>query len=184
MTFALDGATFSTDRSAPFDFAGTSSTRSCRTCTFTAYPFESNLLSVGSHHITAEALKRDGSRVTIDSVFTVANTVTHSLQVSSLADRSSSAGLATAPLNGRRYIFLGAANDAISGATSVFFSIDGITVSRDTTAPYDMLGSRRDGSAVPLDTRVLRNGRHRVTAVVTLAGGSRFTYTAEFTVAN
>ena len=184
VSFQLDGTTFSSDQSVPFDFAGTSGHRPCRTCALNANPFESNLLSVGSHRITAIVIKRNGSRVTLDSTFTVANTTTHSLQVSSAADRSSSVSLSGATLSGRRYVFLGTANDAIAGLSSVTFTVDGIPISRDSTAPYDLLGSHRDGTALPLDTRLLRRGKHRITAIVTLSGGGRVVYTADFQVAN
>jgi hypothetical protein len=38
---------------------------------------------LGTHHITATALMRNGSRIVIDSTFTVADTTPHSLAVSS-----------------------------------------------------------------------------------------------------
>ncbi len=183
VTFTLDGRAFLTDRSTPFDFAGTATTRACRRCVLNAFPFESNLLSLGTHSITATALMRNGTRVVLDATFTVADTIPHSLAVSPSADRSSPTPLGGATLTGPRYIFLGPATDSIAGLRRVTFVLDGSSVSADTAAPYDAFGARR-GLAVALDTRRLRNGNHRMVAIVELAGGGRVSYTADFAVAN
>jgi hypothetical protein len=183
VTFTLDGAAFSTDRTTPFDFAGTSTRRPCRRCALDALPFESNLLTLGTHRITATALMRNGSRVVLDSTFTVADTTPHSLAVSVLPDRSSPTPLGGSTLTGQRYIFLAAANDPIAGLRQVTFILDGRSVASDSSAPYDAFGVRR-GGPVALDTRRLRNGNHRIVAIVELAGGGRISYTADFRVAN
>ena len=61
VSFLLDGVPFSTDAAAPYDLNGTSNKRApCRGCARPANPFESNLLSVGSHTVTADILRRDG----------------------------------------------------------------------------------------------------------------------------
>jgi hypothetical protein len=65
----------------------------------------------------------------------------------------------------------------------VTFILDGRAVSSDTSAPYDAFGVRR-GVPVALDTRRLRNGNHRIVAIVELAGGGRISYTSDFRVAN
>jgi len=183
VSFSLDGVLFSTDRSTPFDFAGTSTARVCRLCVANAFPFESNLLSGGVHHITAVALLSDGSRVTTDSVFTVADTTTHALAVSASPSRTLPSPLAGATLSGVRYVFLGDVGDPIAGLDRVVFQLDGRTIATDSSAPYDAFGARR-GVAAPFDTRRLRNGNHRLVAIVQLAGGGRIVYTANFTVAN
>jgi hypothetical protein len=183
VSFSLDGVPFSTDRSTPFDFAGTSTARVCRLCVANAFPFESNLLSVGAHHITAVALLRDGSTVTTDSQFTVTDTTTHSLAVSTSPSRTSPSPLAGATLSGVRYVFLGDAGDPIAGLGRVVFQLDGRNIATDSSAPYDAFGTRR-GVAAPFDTRRLRNGNHRIVAVVQLAGGGRIVYSATFRVAN
>ena len=107
INFSLDGAAFSTDRSAPFDFAGTTNHRCCRSCALDAIPFESNLLTLGTHHITATAVLKNGSPVVFDASFTVADTTPHSLMVSSSSSRTSPTPLAGATLSGLRYLFLG-----------------------------------------------------------------------------
>ena len=74
VTFSLDGTRFSVDRRAPFDFAGSSGAG--------AYPFESNLLSVGTHRVGARVVMRNGRTVTLSATFTVAGTTPHRLLVS------------------------------------------------------------------------------------------------------
>ena len=183
INFSLDGAAFSTDRTAPFDFAGTTNHRSCRACALDAIPFESNLLTLGTHHITATAVLKSGSPVVFDASFTVANTTPHSLMVSSSSSRTSPTPLAGATLSGLRYMFLGSANDSIAGLDKVSFVLDGSKMGSDATVPYDASGTRRD-LAIAFDTRRLRNGSHRLVAIVRLAGGGQVVYTADFTVAN
>jgi hypothetical protein len=184
VAFTLDGRPFSIDSSAPFDFAGTSNYRACRRCQLAAYPFESNLLSIGQHVVTATVTRSDGSSIVLAGTFTVAATQPHSLLVSTSRTRSSPTPLADAVLRGRRYIFLGPANDAISGATSVVFRLDGRTLATDSWVPYDAAGTGRGGYANAIDTTRLRNGFHRLTATVKLAGGAQFTYDVQFRVAN
>ncbi len=184
VNFLLDGNPFSIDRSKPFDFAQTSNRRACRRCVVRAYPFESNLLTLGSHSITATALLRDGSQVVFDSTFTVADTTPHSLVVSPSVDRSSPTALDGATLAGGHYIFLSGADDSIAGLRRVVFVLDGRTIRADSSVPYDAFGTRRRGSPVAFDTRRVRNGTHLITAIVQLQGGVRVVYTAEFQVAN
>jgi hypothetical protein len=184
VSFLLDGVPFSTDAAAPYDLNGTSSRRApCGGCARPANPFESNLLSVGSHMVTADILRRDGSRIVVSASFTVSETVTHSLQVSGSPTRSAPAPLDGALLSGPRYVFLGQLGDPIAGLRSITFRLDGRRVGTETTEPYDMLGARR-GGAIALNTRFVRDGQHVVTAQVTLAGGGVFTYMAVFTVDN
>jgi hypothetical protein len=184
VTFLLDGALFSLDVVAPFDFAGSSLRRPCKTCAFTAHPFESNLLSLGEHRISAVVRFRDGSQTTVQASFTVADTTPHSLVVSSSPDRSAPRPLAGAQLSGKQYLFLGEADDPIAGLTAVVFLLDGKPIGLDESAPYDARGTRRDGTAIALDTRGLPNGVHRLTAIVVLDGFATITYRSDFHVAN
>jgi hypothetical protein len=184
VSFRIDGVSLSTDASAPFDLNGTSSRRApCRGCAQPANPFESNLLSLGDHTIAAEILRRDGSFVTLSATFTVSGTVTHTILVSTSPTRSAPAPLDGAVLSGPRYVFLGLLGDPIAGARAVTFRLDGRRMGTESTEPYDLLGGRR-GTAQALNTRVLRDGEHRITAQVTLAGGGVITYTAVFQVDN
>jgi hypothetical protein len=184
VTFALDGVPLTTDPSAPYDLNGTSTQRApCRGCAAPANALESNLLSVGSHTVTADILRRDGSHVAVSATFTVSATVTHSLLVSSSPHRETAVALQGAVLSGSRYVFLGQLGDPIAGLRSITFRLDGRRVGSETTEPYDLLGARR-GGAVALNTRFLRDGEHRVTAEVRLAGGGVITYSATFAVDN
>ena len=183
VSFSLDGIPFTVDRAAPFDFAGTSNARACRSCALSANPFESNLLSLGMHHVTATVLMRSGLPVVLDATFTIADTTPHSLAVSSSSNRSSPAPLNGATLSGQRFMFLAGASDPIAGLSRLVFVLDGRTIGSDTAAPYDAFGTRR-GLAVPFDTRRLRNGNHRLVAIVQLVGGGRIVYSADFRVAN
>jgi hypothetical protein len=184
VTFAIDGVSLTTDSAAPYDLNGTSTRRApCRACARPANPFESNLLSLGTHTVTADVLRRDGSHVTVSSTFVVSATVTHSLLVSSSPHRDAPLSLQGAVLTGPAYVFLGQLGDPIAGLGSITFGLDGRRVGTETTEPYDLLGSRR-GGALALNTKFLRNGEHRVTATVRLAGGGAIVYEARFTVAN
>ncbi len=182
VTFTLDGAPFSDEHAAPFDFAGTSSSRPCSACVPTAYPFESNLLTLGTHRIGALVIIRDGSRNQLLATFTVADTTPHGLFVSASRDRSAPAPLANATLEGLRYAFFGPQDDQIAGARYVVFRIDGRVVNVDPSAPYDVIGSTMSGIALPLDTRRMSKGWHRASATVVLAGGSTILEAVEFRV--
>ena len=184
VTFALDGTEFSTELYAPYDFAGTTATRSCRRCAPKAYPFESNLLSLGTHVIMATVRMRDGSQQVVAGSFTVANTTPHDLMVSSSSRRRSAQPLEGQTLTGRRYVFLGSVRDSIAGLRNVTFYLDGAFMSRETRARYDAAGTKRNGTAAPLDTRTMSNGSHTTTAVVQLLGGGVITYTSTFQVTN
>ena len=184
VAFTLDGRSFSIDKSAPFDFAGSSLPRRCRTCNPDVLAFESNLLSLGTHRIEATVTFRDGSRTTLVASFTIADTTPHSLAVSASPARTSAAALDGAVLSGRRYLFLGPADDSINGLAAVTFLLDGRRVSVDLAAPYDLIDTRGDGRAAELDTRKLRNGAHTATAIVRLLGGGTVTYEANFRISN
>ena len=184
VSFSLDGKSFSTEQDAPYDFAATSDQRSCKTCAFKANPFESNLLSLGTHRITATVVFRNGTRTTLDATFTVAGTTPHRLVVSSSANRTSPTSLDGATLSGRRYVFLGDANDPIAGLSKVTFFLDGKKEGTDSSAPYDAFGTGNHGTPNAFDTRRLRNGNHRITAIVELDGGGTVVYEAVFRVAN
>jgi hypothetical protein len=184
VSFTLDGKPFSVDGAAPYDFAGTSRSRACRACEYRAYPFESNLLTLGQHSITATIERRNGTSVVLSASFTIADAQPHALLVSTSPGRSAETPLEGAVVAGRQYVFLGPALDAIAGLDRITFRLDGEAVEFEWTTPYDLLGTRKDGSATALDTRSLRNGRHRVSAAVHLSGGGLVTYESTFTVSN
>ena len=179
-------APFSTESELSWDFARTAPNRNgCRTCADSpAYPFESNLLSLGTHSITAVVEFKDGrTPVVLTSTFTVADTTPHQLLVSSRSDRGSAEPLAGATLKGKRYVFLGPAADAIAGADRVRFVLDGKFVVDEALTPYDLKATAADGSANALDTRTLTVGYHTLQAIVMMPEGVSYTYKATFKVA-
>ena len=184
VTFTLDGSEFSTEAYAPYDFAGTAPAGRCRRCPPRAYPFESNLLTLGEHVITATVVMGDGSQQIVAASFGVANTTPHDLMVSSSSRRRSAERLDGNTLTGRRYVFLGNVRDSIAGLRYVTFYLDGAFMSRETRTPYDAAGTQWNGTAAPVDTRTLANGSHTITAVVELLGGAAVTYTSTFQVFN
>jgi hypothetical protein len=185
--FLLDGRLFSVETYAAFDFARTGpDRRGCTTCPGSpAYPFESNLLTTGEHAITAYVEFSNRAPMTLSARFTVTDTSSHRLLTSTSVHRTSPADLDGATVRGRVSLFLGDAGDPISGLDAVCFLLDGRIVTTERLAPYDLLGTTHDGSAVQLDTRKLRNGTHTLSAIVKLAGDDVVVkYTAVFTVAN
>jgi hypothetical protein len=184
VTFELDGTPFAVDAAAPFDFAGTTLRRPCPSCAPDAIPFESNLLDLGEHQIRAHVAHRNGTRTVLVATFTVADTVPHSLMVSSTASRAEPVAIDGALLSGKQYPFFGPAGDPIAGLAAIIFAIDGRPAGIDLSAPYDVGGTNRNGTASPIDTRRLRNGQHQLTAIVVLDGGRMLTYEASFRVQN
>jgi hypothetical protein len=148
-----------------------------------AFPFESNLLSLGTHHITVSALLRNGSKVVFDASFTVADTTPHSVVTSASSNHSGAIALDGATLTGRHFIFLAETNDPIAGLRRVAFELDGRTIGTDSLSPYDAIETRRR-VAPGLDTTRLRNGNHRMVVTVQLQGGGKVVYVANFRVSN
>jgi hypothetical protein len=183
VTFSLDGTYFSRDLATPYDFAGTTNSRPCSTCVERAYPFETSLLTPGTHRIDAVVVMRNGGRTSLRAAFTVAGNGTHRLLVSASPSRAAPKPLDDARLTGLRYVFFGPADDAIDGARHVVFRIDGNIVNSDAKAPYDAIGTARNGAALPLDARRMRKGPHRASATVVLRGGGSIAYSAAFRVA-
>ena len=181
VSFAIDDRPFSVDSAAPYDLAGSELVPACRGCPPAALPFESNLLGLGSHRVTATITRLDGSRETSTSSFTVAATTPHSLLVSASPTRGAAKPLDGATLVGRRFLFLGPAKDPIAGVAAVVFRLDGRIVGIQPVAPYDALGSVL-GIARPLDTAELGRGNHTMSATVVLLGGGTIRYDAGFRV--
>lgn len=107
----------------------------------------------------------------------------YSLQVSKLGDRSFARQLDGQTVAGDIYAFVSPETEI----EKVEFYLDGspgsgAPVSMENLAPFDLAGGA--GYATPYDTRRLRDGRHTLTAVITLAGGDAITSRAAFTVNN
>ena len=183
VTFWIDdpnqaGRAFSIENDKQFDLARTADSGK-------AYPLESNLLSVGSHTVTAKVEYKTGAPVVLSAKITIAETQVHRLQVSSDSDRTQASDLAGRTLSGKRYIFLGTKGDGITGAKEVAFYLDGKQVRTDNSVDYDLVGNTSKGAALAYDTTKLRNGTHELVAKVRLLGDDvEVIYRSTFTVKN
>jgi hypothetical protein len=104
--------------------------------------------------------------------------------VSTSSTRSNAQLLDGATVRRTIYVFV----PKLSGIVQVRFFRD---EAPDTTpfmiernAPWDFAGTRSTGAAVGYDTRKLKNGAHRITAVVSWASGAKTTTASYFKVAN
>jgi hypothetical protein len=110
---------------------------------------------------------------------------TYQLAVSRSSDRSSWMPLTGRLLDGRFYVFV--SPDA--GVARERFVLDtpspsGATSRSQGMAPFELVDSTRGGSARPLDSRLLDNGPHALTAVLDLSDGGTATVRAPFSVFN
>lgn len=108
----------------------------------------------------------------------------YTLQVSKNSDRSAAGSLAGATVAGKIYAFT--APD--EGASQVKFWLDdpnksGTPRQVEKAAPYDFSGGTVS-AAKPFDTTGISEGKHTITAEVTLSGGATETFSAEFIVQN
>jgi hypothetical protein len=110
---------------------------------------------------------------------------TYQLAVSASHDRSRWLPLSGRLLGGRVYVFA----SPHDGVERVRYFLDDPLLSRSPyrtvlSTPFDLAGSRPDGTARPLDTTRLRNGPHTLIALLDLAGGGTATARARFSVSN
>jgi hypothetical protein len=110
---------------------------------------------------------------------------TYQLVVSASPERSGAVALAGRRLRGKVYVFV--RSDADVRRASFF--LDSPPGSRppyhtQESAPFDLAGSRLDGTARPFATTVLANGGHTVTAVLDLSDGGTASARAAFSVSN
>jgi N-acetylneuraminic acid mutarotase/glucose/arabinose dehydrogenase len=110
---------------------------------------------------------------------------TYSLMVSTAPDRSAAVALQGQTVSGNIYVFV----TPTTGVTRVRFFVDDPTMSgapflTDTSAPYDLAGTNKNGTARAFNTGPLSNGSHSVTAAVDLTGGGTEAVTSTFTADN
>lgn len=107
------------------------------------------------------------------------------IRVSAAADRSNPIPLDGQLVRGVIHVFVDPANPALAGnrIRRIEFRLDGRALISDGTAPYD-LARNRGRLARGLDTTLLTNGTHTVTAVVRLRNGTTQRFTATFVVDN
>jgi hypothetical protein len=110
---------------------------------------------------------------------------TYQLAVGRSPDRPGSVPLSGRLLNGRVYVFSSPAD----GVERVRFVLDAPSASQPSdrtqgAAPFDLAASAPEGTARPLDTTLLYNGLHTLTAVLDLSDGGTATARASFSVFN
>ena len=106
------------------------------------------------------------------------------LRVSATPDRAAPHALAGSKLSGAVYVFV----DPPADVKSVAFYIDDPKRAHkpsrvDTTQPYDLRGGTA-AAAIAWNTVHLKDGKHRVTAVVTTTSGHKSVLTSGFTASN
>ena len=163
---------------SPYDLNGTAKNG-------TANLFDTRLLLNGTHTLTTELLRQNGSSERRTVTFTVNNpapTVTQKLQVSTTATRSNPVDLNGRTLTGSVAIFVSPS----TSVKSVAFWLDktNLTVlprSIDTSAQFDFNGTANNGQAVLFNTGTLAAGSHRIAALVTYTNGTTAVLSSTFT---
>lgn len=103
------------------------------------------------------------------------------LMVTADGDRDGAVPLAGATVSGSVGVF---AAGTPAGTTEVRFFLDGVRHQRERRAPWDLSGTAADGTPGTLDTTLLDDGPHTVTAVVVAPDGTVTTAHGAFVVAN
>ncbi len=174
---ARAGAPFRTDSDAPFDLVGASGA---------AKPLDTKSLGDGIHTVTAAFTLEGGGSYTATATFLVDNggKLGGALLVSPQPSRLKGKPLADAVLSGNAYIYLVPKNRA----THVTYYLDdptrkGEPYRTEQYAFFDFAGTVPSGAAGALDTKMLKEGRHTVTAVVSSSKGQTVV-SSSFTVRN
>jgi len=162
----------------PYDLNGTLSNG-------TANMFDSRLLLNGTHTVTAEVVRLNGTIDRRTVSFNVNNpppTVTQRIQVSTSPTRSNPADLNGQSLSGSVAIFVA----PTTGVKSVEFWLDktNLTVSPrsvDSSAPFDFNGTAANGQATMFNVGSLAAGSHRIAARVTFTSGTTAILSGTFT---
>ena len=162
----------------PYDLNGTLSNG-------TANLFDSRLLLNGTHTVTTEVVRLNGTidrRTVSFNVNNPAPTVTQRIQVSTSPTRSNPAVLNSQSLSGSVAIFVA----PTTGVKSVEFWLDktNLTVSPrsvDSSAQFDFNGTAGNGQATMFNVGSLAAGSHRIAARVTFTNGTTAVLSAPFT---
>ena len=162
----------------PYDLNGTLSNG-------TANLFDSRLLLNGTHTVTTEVVRLNGTierRTVSFNVNNPAPTVTQRIQVSTSPIRTNPAVLNGQSLSGSVAIFVA----PTTGVKSVEFWLDktNLTVSPrsvDSSAQFDFNGTAGNGQATMFDVGSLAAGSHRVAARITFTNGTTAVLSGTFT---
>ena len=163
---------------SPYDLKGTLKNG-------TANLFDTRLLLNGTHTLTVEVLRLNGTLERRTVSFTVNNpapAVAQKLQVSTSATRSGPLDLNGRTLTGSVAIFV----TPTTSVKSVAFWLDktNLTVlprSIDSAAQFDFNGTASNGQAVLFNTGTLTAGTHRIAALVTYTNGTTAVLSSTFT---
>ncbi len=162
----------------PYDLNGTLSNG-------TANLFDSRLLLNGTHTVTTEVVRLNGTierRTVSFNVNNPAPTVTQRIQVSTSPTRTNPAVLNGQSLSGSVAIFVA----PTTGVKSVEFWLDktNLTVSPrsvDSSAQFDFNGTAGNGQATMFNVGSLAAGSHRVAARITFTNGTTAVLSGTFT---
>ncbi len=163
---------------SPYDLNGTAQNG-------TANLFDTRLLLNGTHTVTVDLLRLNGSVERRTVSFTVNNpapAVTQRLQVSTTATRTSPVDLNGRTLTGSVAIFVAPS----TSVKSVAFWLDktNLTVpprSIDSSAQFDFNGTASNGRAILFNVGALTPGTHRIAARVTYTNGTTAVISSTFT---
>ena len=163
---------------SPYDLGGTAKNG-------TANLFDTRLLLNGTHTLTVDLLRLNGSFERRTVSFTVNNpapTVTQRLQVSTTTTRTNPVDLNGRTLTGSVAIFV----TPTTSVKSVAFWLDktNLTVaprSTDSAAQFDFNGTASNGQAVLFNVGTLTAGSHRIAARITYSNGTTAVVSSTFT---
>ena len=163
---------------SPYDLGGTAKNG-------TANLFDTRLLLNGTHTLTVDLLRLNGSFERRTVSFTVNNpapTVTQRLQVSTTTTRTNPVDLNGRTLTGSVAIFV----TPTTSVKSVAFWLDktNLTVaprSTDSAAQFDFNGTANNGQAVLFNVGTLTAGSHRIAARITYSNGTTAVISSTFT---
>jgi hypothetical protein len=163
---------------APYDLNGTLSSG-------LASMFDSRLLLNGSHTLTVEVLRVNGSverRTVTFNVNNPAPAVTQRIKVSTTTTRTSPVDLNGRTLSGSVAIFV----DPTTSVKSVAFWLDTTNLtlpprSTDTSAPFDFNGTASNGKATLFNVGTLTPGQHRIAVRITYSNGTTAVLSSVFT---
>ncbi len=152
------------------------------------FGFDTTALADGVHTLQVRATASDGSSRTLSASFTISNYNPSTSPTRLNIDQPSGASL---PFQGGT-TFSGWAVNTSAPVSSVVIYIDGAKIGNatyglprpDVCAANPAPGCPNTGWTIPIDTTVLANGTHTVSAFATASNGQRSGISSSFTVAN
>jgi large repetitive protein len=159
--FSLDGRLLSTENVSSFDLFRTAHGGD-------GLPFDTTLVADGSHTVTAVVRLESGKEFTRTATFTVANGARQKrLVYSSRSTRTSRAILDGATISSSP-VFVSLSPAAMIEDATVRFYLDDTLVWTELSPPYDLGGTKRDGTASGF---AIPRGTHTIKLVIVLPEG-------------